>query len=535
MPCCGFVATTVRKSVPRATGMRRLRVLGGGPALRAGPVRARCSLFLLGLTTLVLGSVAAAGPVWAASAPDTTHALRSAAARPTVDDGATLAGGDTLGTVEVKTGVVLEPGGSARAGMLDAGRDLRLDNDSELDFNLSQGAASDLAAVVGALKAERGFVLHSSDASSVPQPGAIYTLATFASASGLSASDVSYDYTGAYSGFSGHFLLASTSLRFVMGNSSQTITDFMATPANSVYSSGGSFTMSATPGASKNPVVFAIDASSTSVCSISVATVSILTAGTCTVTANEDGDATYAAAPELTLPVSIAKASQDITDFTAVPANPAYVHNGTFDVSATGGGSGSSVIFGSSTVGVCTVSGSTVTMLAPDNCSLTANQAGDGNYEAAVQSNLDVALTAPDLNVTISHSPQFIAYNGMVTYTITVGNAGNGAAVDAQISDVLPSDLTLANPSWGCVAAGGAQCTTNGSGPLNDTFSIPAAGSSASVTYLLNAWVNPTTSTGTISNTVTVSVSGDTNMGNNSVTDNATVVIFRDGFELPDS
>lgn len=104
---------------------------------------------------------------------------------------------------------------------------------------------------------------------------------------------------------------------------SQSITNFVANPANPVVADG-TFTVSATGGASGNPVVFTIDAASASVCTAggtNGATVTILTAGTCTVLANQAGDATYSAAPQQTLAVTIGTGG----------GGPALVQDGSFE------------------------------------------------------------------------------------------------------------------------------------------------------------------------------------------------------------
>ena len=90
----------------------------------------------------------------------------------------------------------------------------------------------------------------------------------------------------------------------------------------------------------------------------------------------------------------VAQALQAITGFSANPATPVFAPNGTFTVAATGGASGNPVVFASATAQVCQVSGATVTMLAAGRCSLTADQAGDANHEAAPQVRLDVDIAA---------------------------------------------------------------------------------------------------------------------------------------------
>ncbi|WP_182342614.1 IPTL-CTERM sorting domain-containing protein [Comamonas koreensis] len=61
---------------------------------------------------------------------------------------------------------------------------------------------------------------------------------------------------------------------------------------------GATYEVAATGGASGEPVVLAIDASASAVCSIAGNTVSLLAEGTCVINADQAGNATYEAAPQ---------------------------------------------------------------------------------------------------------------------------------------------------------------------------------------------------------------------------------------------
>lgn len=170
----------------------------------------------------------------------------------------------------------------------------------------------------------------------------------------------------------------------------QAITDFVANPATPTLAPNATFAISATGGASGNAVSFGTTTST--ICTVSGSTVTMLAAGNCVLTADQAGDANHDAAPQATLTVAIGAGSQVITGFAANPVAPIYAPNGTFALSATGGPSGSPVVYASTTPAVCSVSGATVTMLAAGNCGLTADQAGDGNYQAAAQVALQVNI-----------------------------------------------------------------------------------------------------------------------------------------------
>ena len=51
--------------------------------------------------------------------------------------------------------------------------------------------------------------------------------------------------------------------------------------------------------------------------------------------------------------------------------------------------------FGSNTLTICTVAGSTVSYLAVGTCTVTADQAGDADYNPAPQLTLDINVTEP--------------------------------------------------------------------------------------------------------------------------------------------
>ncbi len=154
---------------------------------------------------------------------------------------------------------------------------------------------------------------------------------------------------------------------------SQVITVTQGAPATKVYNT--SFTVAATaPGGT-----VAIGVSG--VCTLSGSTVTMTSGtGTCTVTFNQAGNANYAAAAQVTQATTAQKASQTITVTQGAPATKVY--NTSFTVAATA--PGGTVAIGVS--GVCTLSGSTVTMTSgTGTCTVTFNQAGNANYAAAAQ------------------------------------------------------------------------------------------------------------------------------------------------------
>ena len=66
--------------------------------------------------------------------------------------------------------------------------------------------------------------------------------------------------------------------------------------------------MTATGGASGNPVIFSIDASAMGSCSISGAPVTFAAVGTCVIDANQAGNASYEAATQVQQSFGVARA-----------------------------------------------------------------------------------------------------------------------------------------------------------------------------------------------------------------------------------
>ena len=94
-----------------------------------------------------------------------------------------------------------------------------------------------------------------------------------------------------------------------MGKGNQTISFTSTAPAGATVG-GPTYTVTATA-TSGLPVTFTIDASATSVCSISGSTVSFLGVGTCVIDANQAGNANFNAAPQVQQSFAVGKGDAD--------------------------------------------------------------------------------------------------------------------------------------------------------------------------------------------------------------------------------
>jgi hypothetical protein len=115
------------------------------------------------------------------------------------------------------------------------------------------------------------------------------------------------------------------------------------------------------------------------VCTVLGTTVTLVVVGTCTIEATQPGNASYAAATPVLESFEVTKGSQTI-NFGALSNQT--LGTPPFTVSATAS-SDLTVSFNSRTPKVCTVSGSTVTLVTTGICTIQATQAGNANYNAA--------------------------------------------------------------------------------------------------------------------------------------------------------
>lgn len=236
-----------------------------------------------------------------------------------------------------------------------------------------------------------------------------------------------------------------------VGTTAQTITfNQPATPAT--YNT--TFNVAAT---STSGLTVSIGASGG--CSISGGTVT-MTSGTtaCTLTASQAGDATYAAAANVVRTVNAQKAAQTIGAITA-PASAAYGTTLTPSATATSGLSVSFAGSGSCSAGLVIQAGS-------GDCTVTASQAGNANYEAA-----------PNVTATVGAAKK--------TLTVTADAAGRAYGASDPAFSASYSGFALGQTLGTSDVTGAPSFSTNATGASAiGTYTItPAAGTLASSNY----------------------------------------------------
>ena len=207
----------------------------------------------------------------------------------------------------------------------------------------------------------------------------------------------------------------------------------------------------------------ALTSTTAGVCTVSGSTLTLVAVGTCSLDANQAGDATYAPATAVTRSFSVAAAAQTITF--ASPGNqtlgttpPALVASAS---------SGLAVSFSSTTPGICTVNGSALTLVAVGSCAISASQAGSSAYlPATTVSRVFQVGAAPLTAQTITFTSPGNQTVGTAPPAL-VATASSGLSV--SFASTTPGVCTVSGNTLTLVAAG--TCTLNANQAGNATYS----------------------------------------------------------------
>jgi len=220
--------------------------------------------------------------------------------------------------------------------------------------------------------------------------------------------------------------------------------------------------------------------SNTNVATISGSTVTIVGAGTTTITASQAGNEIFNAAPNVPRDLVVNKGNQTIT-FNTLAAKA--LGDAPFTLSATAS-SGLTVAYTSSNTAIATVAGNTVTLVAAGSVTIHANQAGDNNYNAATQVSQTFCVNPPKPTITQTgvntESPT-------LTTNATVGNQWyrNDVAIGGATATTL--SITQAGVYKVQVTAGG--CTS----AFSDTFTFVITAETSSTKGEVEIFPNPVT------------------------------------------
>ena len=254
----------------------------------------------------------------------------------------------------------------------------------------------------------------------------------------------------------------------------QTIT-FTSTNPSPVTVGGASYTPTATA-TSGLAVAFTLDGTSTG-CTLTAGVVNFTAAGTCVVDANQGGNGTWNAAPQVQQSITVNKRNQTIT-FTSTNPSPVTVGGASYTPTATAT-SGLAVAFtldGTSTG--CTLTAGVVNFTAGGTCVVDANQGGNGTWNAAPQVQQSITVNKRNQTITFTSTPPTSNPVGGASYTPTA-TATSGLAV-AFTLDGTSTGCTLTAGVVNFTAAGtcvvdanqGGNGTWNAAPQVQQSFSV---------------------------------------------------------------
>ena len=298
-----------------------------------------------------------------------------------------------------------------------------------------------------------------------------------------------------------------------------------------VYSPGLTVNLSALGGGASTPVVFTVDASSTGAGSVSTtavtgntstATLTVTTAGTIVLDANQASDANYLAAPQVQEVLVVNQATQTIT-FTPVTTPLHYIAAcspvtlcATVSVQATGGATNnlialspdpsnaviftilsSSVKNGTTTATLALVPGQSLNF--PANLIIDGNQQGNSNYAAATQAKITISVlgTLPLQSITWPNPGTQVGSSSTTPATLTLtATASSGFPVTytsgtTSVCTVTGSTVTFAKvtSTSACTITAtqpGDNLTYAAAIPLAQTFAVNPTGQSPNLNMALS-------------------------------------------------
>lgn len=245
---------------------------------------------------------------------------------------------------------------------------------------------------------------------------------------------------------------------FMVNPASQTIT---FGTLSAVTFGGAPLTISAT--ASSGLAVVFLSATPT-VCTISGSALALVATGTCSIAATQPGNANYSAAASVIRSFTITAGSQTIS-FGALSSVGYGAPPITLLASAS---SGLVVSFASTTIGVCTVAGTSLTIVAIGSCSVVATQPGNANYSAATPVT-QTFLVSPGNQVIRFGAVGNVSYGGS-PFTLTV-TASSGLPV--SLTSATPAVCTNAGATVTIVAVGTCSITATQAGNTNYNAAAP--------------------------------------------------------------
>jgi MBG domain/Calx-beta domain len=197
-------------------------------------------------------------------------------------------------------------------------------------------------------------------------------------------------------------------------------------------------------------------------CTVNGSQVHLITAGQCTITASQTGNANINAAAPVARTFSIGKVDQQIT-FDALPNKT--IGDADFNVIAT---ASSNLAVSLSALGNCTLNGNQVHLTGAGQCEITASQDGDANTNAAAP----VART-----FSIGKADQQITFDALTNKTVSDADFGISATASSNltVSFAAAGNCTVNGTQVHLTGAGACTITASQDGDANTNAAAPVA------------------------------------------------------------
>lgn len=245
------------------------------------------------------------------------------------------------------------------------------------------------------------------------------------------------------------------------------------------------------------------------VCSVtSGGVITMLHVGTCTIDADQAGDATYSAASQVSRSFTVSKGNQAI----ALIGWTSPAVYGDLQALGTSGASGTgAVTYISTTPAVCTVISNELTIIGSSGtCSVYASMAADADWNAATSATVDI--TAGPAVLTVTPAAKSVTYGDSApAYTFGVTGFAFGEDTGTAAGYTAPA-CTSVYTSATSVGASPVTITCSGGGATNYTFDTSATAQltigKAGTTTVVTCGAGPFTYDGSAQTPCSASVTG---------------------------
>ena len=232
----------------------------------------------------------------------------------------------------------------------------------------------------------------------------------------------------------------------------------------------------------------ALSSVTSGVCTVTGLTINLIAEGQCTVRANQSGNGTYSAAPQVEQTFNIGAGTSQTITF-ADPGTQVLSTNPKNVASSATSTSSLTVLLTSYTLGVCTISSLNIVLIATGSCQVRATQAGNATYAPASLVERIFTVTPVTYNLTYTAGANGTLV-GTASQTVATGTSGTAVTPTPNTGYVFTtwSDGSTANP----------RTDTNVTGAITQTASFAiktyavayTAGANGSLTGTASQTVN---------------------------------------------